>query len=61
MEKKKSNRFSRQGVLRFFGNNVIMICMLVLIVAIAIIEPRFMSVRVLRDILIQNSSRMIIA
>lgn len=61
MEKKKSSRFSRQGVLRFFGNNVIMICMLVLIVAIAIIEPRFMSVRVLRDILIQNSSRMIIA
>ena len=55
MDKKRSSRFSAKSVARFFGNNVIMICMLVLIVAIAIIEPRFMSVRVLRDILIQNS------
>lgn len=56
-----TTRKSKGGILNFLMNNVIMISMFVLVVVIAIMEPRFMSSRVLRDILIQNSSRMIIA
>ena len=51
----------RRGIVDFVMNNVIMISLFVLIVIIAIMEPRFISMRVVRDILIQNSSRMIIA
>lgn len=51
----------QKRILDFLMNNVIMISMFVLIIVIAILQPRFMSTRVLRDILIQNSSRMIIA
>ncbi len=58
---KTNKKLEGRGVLRFLGNNVIMVCMLLLIVVIAIMEPKFMSMRVVRDILIQNSSRMIIA
>jgi len=54
-------KLDRRRVARFLGNNVIMLCMLVIIAVIAIMEPKFMSGRVLRDILIQNASRMIIA
>lgn len=61
MDKTKKNRLNQKSIVHFLSNNVIMICMLVMIVVIAAMEPKFMSVRVLRDILIQNSSRMIIA
>lgn len=57
----KKSKINKNSVALFFSNNVIILCMLLLIVVIAIIEPRFMSMRVVRDILIQNSSRMIIA
>ena len=57
----KKSKINKNSVAHFFSNNVIILCMLLLIVVIAIIEPRFMSMRVVRDILIQNSSRMIIA
>ena len=50
-----------RGIADFVMNNVIMISLFLLIVVIAIMEPRFISMRVVRDILIQNSSRMIIA
>lgn len=64
MSKKDNTKIkclTKQSVLNFFGNNAIILCMLLLIVVITVIEPKFISVRVLRDILIQNSSRMIIA
>ncbi len=61
MEKTKKATFEKERVLEFFKNNVIMLCMLLLIIVIAVIQPKFISTRVLRDILIQNSSRMIIA
>ena len=61
MNNEKTSRQSGRGILGFLMNNVIMISLFVLIVVIAIMQPRFMSTRVLRDILIQNSSRMIIA
>lgn len=59
MNREHSSRW--EGILDFLMNNVIMICLFVLIVVIAIMQPRFISTRVLRDILIQNASRMIIA
>lgn len=61
MDTVKIAKLDRRHVTRFLGNNVIMLCMLALIAVIAVMEPKFMSGRVLRDILIQNSSRMIIA
>ena len=61
MNNEKTSRPGGRGILDFLMNNVIMISLFVLIVVIAIMQPRFMSTRVLRDILIQNSSRMIIA
>ncbi len=51
----------RRGLLNFLMNNVIMISLFVLIVVIAVMQPRFMSTRVLRDILIQIGPRMRIA
>jgi len=61
MNSEKTARTGGKRLLDFLTNNVIMISLFVLIVVIAIMQPRFMSTRVLRDILIQNSSRMIIA
>ena len=61
MDTTKTKRLNKTAIRDFLGNNVIMICMLVLIIVIAVMNPKFMSVRVVRDILIQNSSRMIIA
>lgn len=61
MEKTNEKRLNTKRIRELLGNNVIMICLFLLIIIIAIIEPKFMSVRVMRDILIQNSSRMIIA
>ena len=39
---KTNKKLEGRGVLRFLGNNVIMVCMLLLIVVIAIMEPKFM-------------------
>lgn len=61
MEDKKTGLIDIKKIRTFLGDNVIMICLFLIIVVIAIIQPRFMSLRVLRDILIQNSSKMIIA
>ena len=61
MNNENANRTGSAKAKDFLMNNVIMISLFVLIVVIAIMQPKFMSTRVLRDILIQNSSRMIIA
>ena len=53
--------FSSKTAKNFLTNNAIMLALLVLIVVICFIEPRFMQIRVLLDILTQSSTRMIIA
>lgn len=45
----------------FFSQNAIYIVLVVLVVVIAIWDPRFLSFTVLRDILLQSSTRAIIA
>jgi methyl-galactoside transport system permease protein len=45
----------------FFSQNAIYIVLVVLVIAIAIWDPRFLSFTVLRDILLQSSTRAIIA
>lgn len=46
---------------KFLLNNAILLALMVLVIIIAIIEPRFMQMRVLRDILTQSSPKLIIA
>lgn len=46
---------------RFITNNAIMIALLLLVVVIMIIQPRFMKLQVLLDILTQSSTKMIVA
>jgi len=54
----KLNATSIKG---FLKDNVIYIVLLGLVVGIAIINPRFFSINALRDILVQSSTRVIIA
>lgn len=44
----------------FLQQNIIFLVLLLLIVVIAVINPRFVSLNVLKDLLIQNSTRLII-
>ncbi|MDR1862450.1 MAG: beta-methylgalactoside transporter [Treponema sp.] len=48
-------------VKKFFFRNVIYFVMLIIIVVIAIISPNFLSLKVMRDILMQSSVRIIVA
>ncbi len=48
-------------VLTFASEKAIMLCLLVLIVIIGCINPRFISLRVLRDVAMQNSTKLIMA
>lgn len=52
---------SGAAIKRFITNNAIFLALLAMVVVIMIIQPRFMQMRVLRDILTQASPRMIIA
>ncbi len=45
----------------FLTNNAIMLALLVLVIVIMFIEPRFMQLQVLLDIMTQSSTRLIIA
>ena len=45
----------------FLTNNAILLAMLVLVVVICILQPRFMQIRVALDILTQSSTKLIIA
>ena len=51
----------RIDIRRFLTQNAIFMALLGLVVVIAIIEPRFISFRVFRDILIQSSTKIIMA
>lgn len=46
---------------RFLTNNAIMLALLVMVIVIMIMEPRFMKLQVMLDILTQSSTRMIVA
>lgn len=52
---------SRTSAKAFLTNNAIIIALLALVVVICFIEPRFMQIRVLHDILTMSSTRLIIA
>jgi methyl-galactoside transport system permease protein len=56
-----ANNFDSKKVRSFFTQYAIYIVLVVLIIAIAIKEPRFISISCLRDILLQSSTRVIIA
>ncbi|EKQ51031.1 MULTISPECIES: galactose/methyl galactoside ABC transporter permease MglC [unclassified Clostridium] len=53
--------FSAKTVKHFLTDNAIIIALLVLVVVIMIIQPRFMQYAVFLDILTQSSTRMIVA
>ena len=53
--------FSARTAKNFLTNNAIMLALLALVVVSCFIEPRFMQVQVLLDILTQSSTRLIIA
>ena len=53
--------FSRKTFAAFLTNNAILLAMLVLVVVICVLQPRFMQLRVALDILTQSSTRLIIA
>lgn len=52
----KSNNISKILV-----DNILYVCLLIMIVVIAIISPSFLSIRVLSDILIQSAPRILLA
>lgn len=52
---------SAKSIRTFLLNNAILLALIVLVIVIMGIEPRFMQMRVLRDILAQSSTRMLIA
>ncbi len=52
---------SSKAIRNFLVNNAIIFALLVMVVIIAIVEPRFIQIRVLKDILAQSSTKLIIA
>jgi len=57
----KSKSFSLGKVGQWCQDNVIILALGVLIVIIAIINPRFLSLQVLRDVALQNATKLIMA
>ena len=53
--------FSAKNFSAFLTNNAILLAMLVLVIVICVLQPRFMQIRVALDILTQSSTRLIIA
>jgi methyl-galactoside transport system permease protein len=53
--------FSSKVAKSFLTNNAIMLALLALVIVIMFIEPRFMQIQVLLDIMTQSSTRLIIA
>ena len=46
---------------RFFLDNMLYICLILMIVIIAIISPSFISLRVFSDVLIQSAPKVLLA
>lgn len=61
MKKMKAPSVEKKNWKQFIEQNVIFIVLLALIIVIAVVNPRFISLNVLKDLLIQNSTRLIIA
>jgi len=59
--KKIQSRVENKRIQEFFSQNAIYIVLAVLIATIAAYDPRFISVTTIRDILLQSSTRAIIA
>lgn len=59
--KSLENKPFGKKVLAFASDKAIMLCLLVMIIIIGIINPRFLSMRVLRDVAMQNSTKLIMA
>ena len=58
---KPDNELERVSFSEFLTNNAILLAMLVLVVVICILQPRFMQIRVALDILTQSSTKLIMA
>ena len=52
---------SGRAVKNFLLNNAILLALILMVIVIMFIEPRFMQINVLKDILTQSSTRLIIA
>lgn len=55
------NELNKTSFGEFLTNNAILLAMLVLVVVICILQPRFMQIRVALDILTQSSTKLIMA
>lgn len=51
-----TNKTSKK-LIRFLGDNAITLCLVVLVVVIICINPKFFSFNVLRDVLLQNATK----
>ncbi len=58
---KPADELSRTTFTEFLTNNAILLAMLVLVIVICILQPRFMQIRVALDILTQSSTKLIMA
>lgn len=61
MEVSTRNKLTWKQIASFLGDRVILISLLVLIVVIGCINPRFFSLAVLRDVALQNATKLIMA
>ena len=61
MSKPTVDELSKVSFGEFLTNNAILLAMLVLVVVICILQPRFMQIRVALDILTQSSTKLIMA
>lgn len=59
--KSLNNKSFGKKLLTFASEKAVMLCLLVMIIIIGIINPRFISLRVLRDVAMQNSTKLIMA
>lgn len=50
-----------QSIQKFIMNKILYIIMIIMVIMIACISPKFLSLRVLRDILMQSSTKLIVA
>ncbi len=50
-----------ENISKFLINNILYICLLIMIVIIAVISPSFLSARVLSDVLIQSAPKILLA
>ena len=52
---------SRRHIMHLIGDNALIIALVALVVLIAVVQPKFLQLRVMRDILTQMSPRLVVA